>query len=483
MPTIAHIEGFTTGASLRTQQAIYVAIVFLLPLLATAPRMRASLASHPRRWVLLLLLLDFGYMLWLTIPFVPLGVDESFYAINAHVYGGNRELWHCWSRPPLASLGALSCPWHPPLIGLLLRSLTAWFAFLLAGRAVPLPWALAVPLLVLVGSQLSLFSAALMSEPYGAACFTAFALVAARGIGGGLAPGLLAGLAFLSRWPLAWLLPVAMFVGYRRQRLRGLAVAVVAFALPVAAVIAATGTKPWLMVADRGEWQKPVLTTLPYFLRPDVAFGIGCSHLVLMLVGAFPAREAALRWSVFLFVACAAALTAMGEATMRLMTPAAPVAAVVAARGMQRLAEWSQRRRPLPALLGGLFVGLVAVSVVFPVRPLRNRMIARESAQNLVREHREELLRHLGTAPLYTDFNFIAITAVLNHRCIAVTATQDGAPQTGRSGHPGGVGLDLDGHCPPCPREQLPRGAFHLTGDPAGHTILWQAAGVFLVRR
>jgi hypothetical protein len=134
-------------------------------------------------------------------------------------------------------------------------------------------------------------------------------------------------------------------------------------------------------------------------------------------------------------------------------------------------------------LLGGLFVGLVAVSVVFPVRPLRNRMIARESAQNLVREHREELLRHLGTAPLYTDFNFIAITAVLNHRCIAVTATQDGAPQTGRSGHPGGVGLDLDGHCPPCPREQLPRGAFHLTGDPAGHTILWQAAGVFLVRR
>ena len=78
---------------------------------------------------------------------------------------------------------------------------------------------------------------------------------------------------------------------------------------------------------------------------------------------------------------------------MRLMTPAAPVAAVVAARGMQQLAAWSQRRRPLPALLGGLLVGLVAVSVVFPVRPLRNRMIARESTQNLVRVHREELLR------------------------------------------------------------------------------------------
>ena len=142
MPTIAHVDGFATGSSLRTQQAIYISIVFLLPLLAMAPRVRPSLAAHPRRWVLLLLLLDFGYMLWLTIPFVPLGVDETFYAINAHVYGGNRDLWHCWSRPPLASLGAMVCPWHPPLPGLLLRSSTAWLAWRLAERAVPLPWAL-----------------------------------------------------------------------------------------------------------------------------------------------------------------------------------------------------------------------------------------------------------------------------------------------------------------------------------------------------
>jgi hypothetical protein len=166
------------------------------------------------------------------------------------------------------------------------------------------------------------------------------------------------------------------------------------------------------------------------------------------------------------------------------MTPVVPVAAVVVARGMQRVAEWSRRRRPLPALIGGLCVGIVAISVAFPVRPLRNRLIARESTQNLIRMHRADLLRHIGKDPLYTDFNFIAVTAVLNHRCIAVTAAPDVvAPRDSRRGHPAGVGLDLEGSTPPCTREQLPPGAFHLTDDPAGQTILWRAGDVFLVRR
>ncbi|HEX5053902.1 MAG TPA: hypothetical protein VFZ65_19140 [Planctomycetota bacterium] len=476
--SMAEVAG---GWSMRTQQAVYLTVVFCLPLLAVAPGLRTWVVTRPR-WVLAaLLLVDLAFMLWLTIPYVPLGVDETFFDINAHVYAGNDQLWLCWNRPPMASLGALVCPWHPPLVGLLLRSATAWLAFALAERAVRAPWALAAPLLVLVGSQMTLFSAALMSEPYGAVCVAGFALLAARGVGGGAAAGAVAGLAFLSRWPLGWLLPVAMFVGHRRQGWRGVLLAFVAFAGPVVAVVYATDTRPWLMLADRGEWKQSSWATLLYFLRPDVAFGVGWSHLVLLVVGAFGARDAAIRWCVFLFAACAAALVVTGEATMRLMTPVVPVVAVVVARGLQRTGEWGARRWRWPAFAGALLTGLVAVSVAFPVRPLRNHALALTSLQNLVRQHRAELSQLIGTEPLYTDCNFIAMTAVLNHRCHAVLRPE-AAGEDPRRGHPEGVGLDLGGTTPPCDREHLPPGTLYLTFDPAGHRVLWHEGELFLVR-
>jgi hypothetical protein len=466
----------------RAQQAIYLGAVFVLPLLAVATAFgRRQLIEHARRCVALLLVLDLAYILWVTTPFVPIGVDETFYAINAHVYAGHDELWHCWNRPPMTSLGALCVPGHPPLVGLLLRAASAWFAYLLAERAVRAPWALAVPLLVLAASRLTAPSGSLLSEPYGAALLAAFAFAAARGAGGWI--GLLAGLAFLSRWPLGWLLPVAIAIGWRRQRLVGAALAVVTFTVLVGAVILATDTKPWLMLGDRSEWRRSPLDTLLYFLQPSVGFGVGWPLLALLVVGAVGVRDLALRWCLFLFAVCAGVLVVTGEATLRFLAPAVPLVAAVAAGGLERIAGWWARRWSPRPLLAGLLVAVTALSIAFPVAPLGARAIRLASPQNLVREGRAELLQLLGPAPLYCDCNFIALTAVLAHKCHAVLpppgVADDREP---RRFQPPGVGLDLEGTTPPCAREQLPPGAFYLTYDPAGREVLWQRGDLQLVR-
>ncbi|MBL8730730.1 MAG: hypothetical protein JNM25_20090 [Planctomycetes bacterium] len=471
-----------TGWPVRVSQAIYLSTVFVLPVLACATAFgRRQLGDHPRRTVLVLLLLDLTYMLWVTTPFVPIGVDETFYAINAHVYAGNHDLWHCWNRPPMTSFGALCVPWHPPLVGLLLRAASAWFAYLLAERAVRAPWALAAPLLVLVASRLSAPSASLLSEPYGAAFLAAFALAAARGAGGWI--GLLAGLAFLSRWPLGWLLPVAIVLGWRRQRLAGAAIAVASFAALVGAVLWCTDTQPWRMLGDRSEWRRSMPGTLLYFLAPQVAFGVGWAFLLWLVVGGIRVRDAALRWCVFLFASCVAVLVVTGEATLRFLAPTIPLVAAVAANGLARAGDWTARRWSVRPVLAGLLVAVTALSVAFPVSPLGARAIKRASPQNTVRESRGELLRLVGSAPLYCDCNFLAVTAVLDHKCHAVLPPPDVVDdREPRRYQPPGVGLDLEGTTPPCAREGLPPGAFYLTYDPAGREVLWQRGELHLVR-
>lgn len=471
-----------SGSPVRVQQAIYLVAVFLVPLVATATACgRRHLSEHPRRSVLLLLGLDLACMLWATMPFVPIGVDECFYAINAHVYAGNHELWHCWNRPPMTSLGALCAPWHPPLLGLLLRAASAWFAFLLAERAVRAPWALAAPLLVLAASRLTAPSASLLSEPYGAAFLAAFALAAARGAGGWI--GLLAGLAFLSRWPLGWLLPVAIVVGWRRQRWLGAAVAVASFAALVGTTILGTDTQPWRMLGDRSEWRRSSLATLLYWLEPSVAFGVGWGLLLWLVVGGHRVRDAGLRWCLFLSGACVAVLLLCGEATLRFLAPTIPLVAAVAAHGLARFGGWAARRWAAQPAFAGLLVGATALSIALPVSPWKARAIKLASPQNIVRASRDELLALVGAAPVYCDCNFLAVTAVLDRRCHAVLpppgVADDREP---RRFHPPGVGLDLEGTTPPCERAALPTGAFYLTYDPAGRDVLWQRGDLHLVR-
>lgn len=469
--------------AVRLQQALHLGVVFLLPLLAWATASgRQLLTERPRRAVFALLLVDFGYLLWTTLPFVPIGVDECFYAINAHVYAGNDELWHCPSRPPLTSFGALLMPWHPPLLGLLLRSASAWFAYLLAERTMRAPWAAAAPLLVLVAGQLSQHSTSLMSEPYGAACLTAFALALARGTGGG-SLGLLAGCAFLARWPLGWLLPVALVAAFRRRRWRGALLALATFTVPVVAVLLWTGCTPWSMLGDRSGWRRSVGGTLLYYLAPDVAFGIGWTHLVLLVIGGLGARETALRCCLLLFTIHSGVLVLTGEATARFAAPAIPIAAVVVAKGLERVGHWGARRWPARPAFAGLLAAVVAVSVAFPPRHLSARAIKHASRQNVVREGRGDLLALLGPAPLFCDIHFLAVTAVLGRKCHAVLpppgVADDREP---RRFQPPGVGLDLEGTTPSCAREALPKGAFYLTYDPGGREVLWQRGELHLVR-
>ena len=141
MPLLTPGEGATPPTTVRIQQGIYLAMVFLGPLLAFLPHTRAWIFDRPLRTLWLILGLDLLYMLWATVPYVPWGVDESYFVINSHVYWGS-DLYLEWSRPVLPCLGAALFPWHPPLVGLLLKTLTGLLVYKLAERPMGPGWAL-----------------------------------------------------------------------------------------------------------------------------------------------------------------------------------------------------------------------------------------------------------------------------------------------------------------------------------------------------
>src|SRR5690606_33344711 len=128
---------------------------------------RRALLARPSLPLAAVVALDFVYMIWATWPFVPFGVDECFFQINAHVYRGE-PLFVMYVRPPLPALGAALCPWHPPLPGLLLKAATTVLTYAIARRALGAGFALLAAWLVTWNSHLSHWSAALLSEPYGA---------------------------------------------------------------------------------------------------------------------------------------------------------------------------------------------------------------------------------------------------------------------------------------------------------------------------
>lgn len=466
--------------TVRIQQGIFIFVALLGPFLACLPRLRPWITERPIRTLAILLGLDLAYMLWATLPFLPIGVDESFFVINGWVYRGS-DLYLAWMRPPVPSYGAVLVPGHPPLVGLLMKATAGALVYKLAVRALGSSWALLAVWMTLVSTGLVQFSSHMLSEPYGAAALTAFACLAARG-GAAFRLGTVAAFAFLCRWLLGFLAPVAVLLGLRQGGMRGALLATVAFLLPSSLIIWVTGVEPWGMLGNRSEgyYHKSPWGTFVQFA--GIGLGLGVAGMLAMLLGAFAAlrarpRSPELMWCLALFAVNLALLVGMGEAIDRLLVPAVPLGCILVAAGLKFAGERGPQllRRPL---VTGLLVGAIAASVSVPVKPPKLRMKRQQSPQSVVLQHRVEILELVGRQPLYSDAHFLAVTAVLGHPVHAVTHE----PNDPERNHPWGVSMDWEGKFADCTREEVPAGAFYLTYDPGGREVLWSSRELFLVR-
>ena len=421
-----------------------------------------------------MLIMDLVFFLWATIPFVPTGVDETQFAINAHVLAG-AELPISWIRTPLPVCGAALVPWHPPLVGLLLRSGSILAVFALARGALGTSFALLAAFWTMVSGTLGVYSVPLLSEPYGAGLVVLFVLcVIARRW---WLAALLGGLCFASRWHLGILLVPTLYCTFRSRGLVGALLAAVLFALPVSVLAPLTGSDPWRAFQQESQRPTLVLDRFLAYLEPESGFGLGMLGFVLLLLGMWSLRDRSHRHdslvlAAAVFIVYAAGVMSLGAITTRFFAPVVPLGAMLMAAGTAAAV------RRWPALAGagwgGILLTLVSMSTALPARVPKSRFRTMNSEARVVRDHREHLLSHLGPADLYTDYNVLATTAVLGHRCHAVLGA--------RSRHPEGVSLSFEGELPDVPRAKVPVGAFYLTFDPAGRAPLWQSEGLSLVR-
>ena len=471
--------------AIRIEQGVYLALLFGVSLLACTRRFRSLLSDKPALVVVFILLADFSYMLWSTLPYVPLGVDESYYLINAHVYRGS-ELYLQWGRPPVTGLGAALCPWHPPLVGLFLRSLTIVLCYRLTLPILGSFGALLAVWITATASVFTTYSSFTLSEPYGAAALTAFVLALARGRH--VLAGVLSGIAFLSRWPLGFVFPVAVLIAWKNKGRKAALQSIALFVVPVLIVLAVTGADPWRMFSDRVDAfsDKSILASLTYALHPKNGFGLGAIGLLAALIGVVvqvrkTPREPAFNYCLLIFLLYAGILMLMGERTNRFFAPALPLGAVLVACALCHIGALPTlaKRRSLAGLLLALFV----LSMAIPVRPPKLRWQRSTSRQLLLSVEREKILAIIGDEALYTDFNFLCTTAVLAHPCHAVLAALQPELQVpSRAYHPRGVSMDWEGLLPAYEREVLPKHVFYLTYEPDRRRILWQGKDLYLVR-
>ena len=489
MPTLLFEGSFFSDPGIRYQQGIVLLAVLLGPLLASLP-IAARLRSNTRLALGVILTLDLGYMLWATLPYVPFGIDESSFLINGHTLGG-RDLFTGFMRPPLPTLGMRLMWFHPPLLGILLKLATTVLTYALVARSIGHRWALFAAWLVTASSLMCEWSSYALSEPYGAACATLFILLASRG--SGAAGGVVAGLAFLCRFPLALLLPFAAVAGGLRQRWWGACLAVGFFFVPLVLILPWTHSDPLRVLLDRRDayGEKSILLSIWFYLQPGRGLGLGLLGLLAAFWGAWRIRRVGspeLRWSAVLFFTYTAAMFVMGEQYLRYFTPVVPLGVVVVAHGCKRALErFPALCRPV---LAGLCAGVMAVQIAVPVQPPKIRKARIESRGMLILADREQILDIVGDQFLYTDFDFLVLTAILGHPCPAVP--QD--PNVNHKHHPPGVELDLGidesvsvdgvrrGTFSPVERQDLSPGSFYLTYDPGGREPLWSAGDLCLIQ-
>lgn len=459
--------------SFRLQQAAVVTAIALVVLAAFGPA-RNQVRKRPKTALAVLVSLDFAYMLWVTTPFVPIGIDESYFTINAHRYRG-ADLYNSWIRTPLPGLCGALVPWQPLLIGLICKELAAVGAFAVARPALGDPGALWAALLTVVGSRLARYSAFFLGEPYAAAAVTGFVWLAAQRH---VLAAAAAGLAFVSRWQMLALAPLVLFSGWQRRRLLGPAVAAALFAVPAAVLIPWTGLDPWRAAQHNQGHATTLIERLLGYCEPKVGFGIGLQGMILAGIGAGLAlgREVVARtqllWCAAAFASCATAALAIGMVMPNYVTAAMPVGCVLMAAGCVNLARrpWLAAR---PKVTAALAVTLAVVHAL-PVDPPKTRASRLDSAQALIAADREAFLTALGDAPLHSELEFLAVCAVLARPVHAVIGEH--------SQHPSGVSLNWGGLWPKVSRAALPAGACVLTRFPEGHQLLWQRDGLALVR-
>lgn len=463
------------AAPWRIPQAGYLVFVALLAAAAGTPAIRARLTRRPAASLALLVALDLGWFLWGTIPFVPIGIDESLFQVDAEVLRG-ADLAVSWIRTPLPIVGAAACPAHPPLVGLLARELAIVGAYVLARRGLGPSWGLLAAFWTAIAAHLAHWSGDLLSEPYGAAALAWFAVFAARGPWP--AAAVVGGLGFASRYQLGVLLLPAAWVGWRRGRWLGAFAAPLLFFAPVAVLAPWTGVDPWRAFMQESQRTHTILERVLAYASLDSGFGLNAVGMILAAAGAAalvaPRRRLPeLCWSAALFALCAAAVLGIGVITTRFFAPAVPfgvVLMVVACRAlMEKPSRWLHRG---PTVAGLLVV--VTLLTAIPARLPKNRYLKQSSPVAAIRAARAEILTAVGSAPIYTDVNVLATTAALGHPCHAVLWE--------RADHPAGVSLDWDGRFPVFDRTAVPAGAFYLTREPDGRAALWAGAGLGLVR-
>ena len=489
MPALLFEGTFFDEPVIRFQQAVVLLLALAGPLFALLPVGR-HLREHPLRTLLAILILDFGYMLWATVPYVAVGVDESSFLINGYVLGGS-DLFAGFMRPPLPTVGMMLVPFHPPLLGMAFKLGATVLTYVLVARSIGPRWGLLAAWLATVSSLLCQWSCYALSEPYGAVLTTLFVIIAARARWA--SGSVLAGLAFLCRFPLALLLPFAVTAGWLKRGWWGGLLAVGLFFAPAVLILPWTQSEPWRVLMDRWDayGEKSILLSVWYYLQPGRGLGLGLFGMIAAVWGAWWSLRAGspeLRWSAVVFFSYTGLMFAMGEQHLRYFTPVVPLGVVVVVHGCKCAVErFPGLTKPV---IAGLCAGVMAIQIAVPVQPPKIRKMRRESRGLQIQRDREQILDIVGDHYLYTDFDFFVLTAILGHPCPAVPQN----PNLNHKNHPPGVELDFglyeptrqDGvrrsAFPPVERAGLPRGSFYLTYDPAGRQPLWSAGDLYLVR-
>jgi hypothetical protein len=459
------------GLSFEVQRAVLSVALGLACAATASARVRGALLAHPVRVLAALVVADAALLVWSATPFVPLGVDESYFAINAQVLRG-APLVVSWFRTPLPIVAAAATPWQPLLVGIVLKEVAVAAAYLLARRTGPAVGLLAA-LWTATAFHLARHCSFLLAEPYGAAWLSLFPLCAVRG------PWWLAaadaGLAMASRWQLGVLVPCALAVAFTRgPRWRGAACALVLAVLPVALLAPLTGLDP--LAAAQFQWTRDVTVwdRLSVYLAPKSWFGLRCGVL-LAVIGiwrALQARSAERAWVAALFVGHAAVVCAFGIADTRFFAPAIPLGAVLMALGFAWLVERLPRRGR--ASIAGVLLAAVTLAMALPIPAFGTRQKKLGSPQASLVAARADIDRIVGDATLCTDLDVLVVTAALGHPCRAVLGPT--------SRQPAGIDLTFEGTQPPVERCDLARGSLYLTFAPEQRVPLWRGGGLTLVR-
>ncbi|MEZ5962704.1 MAG: hypothetical protein R3F56_02545 [Planctomycetota bacterium] len=455
----------------RVHQAAVVTVIVVATAWGCGPG-RTAVLDRPRAALAAMLIADLVYMLWATVPFIPMGIDESYFAINAQRYRGH-DLYNCWIRTPLPGLMGALTDFHPPLVGLVAKELAAVAVFAIARPGLGLGGALWAAWLTVTSSRLARYGAYYLNETYAAASVAG--LVWAAAAGRSVWAALCAGLGFASRWQLLVLAPLAAWSGWQRGRLRAACLAVVVFALPALVTIPLTEVDPLRALEQNRGHAVGFVERLVGYLQPKVGFGLGVVSLALALVGVLEAwrrRQPGLRWSAAAFGVCTASVLAVGMVMPNYMTAAVPAGCVLVAAGCLRLAgmgRWGARR-PL------VVAAAVAVVVLhaLPIDPPKARSERRARPQAAILADRAAFLTALGDAPLYSELEFLAVCAVLARPVHAVLGPGTDQPE--------GVSMDWEGRWAFCTRDQLQPGSTVLTREPGAHEVLWRAGTLALVR-